>query len=561
MNPSLVAGGILRQLALIAFLIGSPTVALAATLRTVALGGQSAPGLPDGISILGFSQYVLNDAGQVAFTSLLAGNNVDATNNRALWFETPDGLTVVARTASRAPGTPEGVSFGNFRGPPGLDNAGRIAFVGDLTGNAVDDGNNQGIWSQRSGGLSLVARAGSSAIGTPAGVSYARGFGLSLNNNGQTTFIAQLIGSGIDSSNDRGIWSDRSGNVALIARTGDPAPGMSEGVVFGELANLLSNYAGVSFSATLTGGGIDFPRFGSIWSYRSGSLALVARRGVPAPGIDGEAEFGNIGPPRLDGAGNVSFVGELSGSRTGIDETNRWGIWSQRSGVLELRLRSGTPAPGTAEGVKFFGFTGFEVNDLADFAFSALLTGTGVSTQNDTGIWAERSGHLTLIAREGSQAPGTPNGVNFGNFILTSPRINNSGQLGFIARLTGPGVNHDSFWATDRHGVLHLIAREGELLEVAPGEFRTISNLGAASPEFNNLGQVAFHAAFSDGSSGIFVSNLVAILEPGSIALVSLVAPAVLVLIGRNRCREVPLAPPVPCAFNVDRAFRLVNRE
>jgi hypothetical protein len=366
-------------------------------------------------------------------------------------------------------------------------------------------------------------------------VSYARGFGLSLNNNGQTTFSARLIGSEIDSSNDRGIWSDRSGNVALIARTGDPAPGMSEGVAFSELANLSSNNAAVAFSATLTGDEINFSRFDNIWSYRSGNLELVARRGVPAPGIDGDVEYGSISGPRLDGAGNVSFFGELSG---GIDQTNRWGIWSQRSGGLELRLRSGSHAPGTAEGVKFFGFNGLEVNDLADSAFNALLTGTGVSRQNDTGIWAERSGHLTLIAHEGSQAPGLPNGVNFGNFMLTtSPHINNSGQIAFIARLIGPGVNHDSFWATDSHGALHLIAREGSLLEVAPGDFRTISNLGAASPEFNNLGQVAFHAAFSDGSSGIFVSNLVAIPEPESIALVLIVAAATLVM-RTNLCHE-----------------------
>ncbi|HEY3391163.1 MAG TPA: choice-of-anchor tandem repeat NxxGxxAF-containing protein, partial [Lacipirellulaceae bacterium] len=204
MNRSLLARHVLRHVTVMALMLGAPVAGTASTLRTVALGGQSAPGLPDGISIRGFSQHVLNDAGQVVFVSLLAGNNVDATNNRALWFESPNGLTVVARTGSRAPGTPEGVNFGNFLALPGLDNSGRIVFVGALTGNGVDDGNNRGIWSQHSGRLSLVARAGSPAPGTPAGVSYARGFGLSLNNNGQTTFSAQLTGSGVDSSNDRG---------------------------------------------------------------------------------------------------------------------------------------------------------------------------------------------------------------------------------------------------------------------------------------------------------------------------------------------------------------------
>jgi hypothetical protein len=57
------------------------------------------------------------------------------------------------------------------------------------------------------------------------------------------------------------------------------------------------------------------------------------------------------------------------------------------------------------------------------------------------------------------------------------------------------------------------------MLEVAPGDFRTLSDLNFAtasgnsdgrSSGFNNLGQLVFWASFTDGSQGVFVSNAVA---------------------------------------------------
>jgi hypothetical protein len=68
---------------------------------------------------------------------------------------------------------------------------------------------------------------------------------------------------------------------------------------------------------------------------------------------------------------------------------------------------------------------------------------------------------------------------------------------------------------------------------VAPADFRTINGLsfvgisGSGSTgnsdgrrsAFNNFGQLAFAANFTDGTSGVFVSNRVAIPEPSSTLL------------------------------------------
>ena len=75
--------------------------------------------------------------------------------------------------------------------------------------------------------------------------------------------------------------------------------------------------------------------------------------------------------------------------------------------------------------------------------------------------------------REGSPAPGTPNGINFGSdasiFEFDGFRyltLNGVGQIAFWAPLIGSGVdstNRNGIWATDQDGVSQLIIREGEL--------------------------------------------------------------------------------------------------
>jgi hypothetical protein len=180
--------------------------------------------------------------------------------------------------------------------------------------------------------------------------------------------------------------------------------------------------------------------------------------------------------------------------------------------------------------VNYSGFLGQPVlNDADQIAFKAFVTGNGVDSTNDTGIWLERSGSLTLVAREGDQPPGTPDGAVVGSFSGLSNRLvlNDAGQVAF--------TNPNGLWATDRAGELQLIARTGDLLEVAPGDFRTIrlpffdpsngistGNSDGRPSFFNNRGQLAFAATFTDGSSGIFVSNRVAIPEPSTCALVAL---------------------------------------
>jgi hypothetical protein len=489
----------------------APAIANATDVRTVALTGQQAPGMPSGANFEWFAYAlpVLNDVGQTAFVASLTGGGVVSTNNYGIWSEGSGSLTLVAREGSHAPGTPVGMTFGDLDGSlpggePVLNNAGQVAFqayLRDSAGN--EDFNHRGIWSEGSGSLALVAHKGDPAPGTPAGVNYGNFWVVPpvLNDSGETAFYCTLTGSGVDGTNSTGIWAERSGGVELVARNGDHAPGKPVGVNFSTLLKtpLFNNAGQVAFAAMLTDGTTGN------WLDSSGTATLVVSSGtIDALNNDGQIVFRN---------------------------TNGVSVWSESSGTVALVASPGDQAPGTSAGVTFTGFDRAYVNDAGQTAFRARLAGSGVDSTNDDGIWSEGSGSLALIARTGAQAPGTPNGVKFKELYTPWLGFNNVGQMAFSAYLAGTGVdetNDGGIWATDRSGVLQPIVREGDLLEVAPGDFRTIDNayfqpggiFWGNSDGFNNLGQLAFSAHFTDGSDGIFVSNHVAVPEPSAIALV-----------------------------------------
>ena len=382
------------------------------------------------------------------------------------------------REGTPAPGTPAGVSFWfaaflptyapDLAIPPLLNNVGQIALSGFVKGSGTNNTNNTGIWTGGSGSLGLVVRAGDHAADLPSGVNYDYGlFTGALNDAGQIPFLSYLVGSGVDNTNYGGYWSGTSGNLALVARVGDPAPGTPAGVNFGSL-------------------------------------------------------FGSHG---FNNAGRIAIESFLAGN---VDSTNDEGLWSNASGSLELVAREGSQAAGAPAGANYGMFSlsgGWPVlNNAGQIAFVTEIDGAGVDESNNEGIWSGETNDLALVTRRGDQAPDALSGVHFKD--LDYPALNSSGQIAFRAELTGSGVgtaNDRGIWATDATGALHLIARAGDQLEVSPGDFRTLSDINFSSASgnsdgrssgFNNLGQLVFWAKFTDSSQGVFLSSAVAHL-PG----------------------------------------------
>ncbi|MCV2362334.1 PEP-CTERM sorting domain-containing protein [Paucibacter sp. DJ1R-11] len=341
----------------------------------------------------------------------------------------------------------------------------------------------QGAWA----GTTTVALTGSAAPGTGSGVSFASLNVPQLNSTGQVAFRATLSGAGVTGSNDGGIWRDGS----LIVREGSAATGAGSGVSFSAFSSIQLNAAGqVAYSAALSGSNITLGKNDrSLWLGNQ----LIAQTGNAAPGADSGVTFASFSPGKLNAAGQVAYQAQLTGP--GISLGTDSGIWRD-SNLVALE---GRPAPGAGSGVSFSFLELEDFNAAGQVAYRANLTGTIVSSVNDVSIWRNNA----LIAREGSSAPGSVAGLNFGN--LTSPQLNAFGQLAFQSALTGTGVvtnaNDIAIWRGDT-----LIARRGE---AAPGTASGVSFISLLAPKINDVGQVAFGGVLT--GAGISPDNRVGI--------------------------------------------------
>src|SRR5262245_1692205 len=84
---------------------------------------------------------------------------------------------------------------------------------------------------------------------------------------------------------------------------------------------------------------------------------------------------------------------------------------------------SGQPAPGTGDGVYFDSFRfAPPLNDAGQTSFVGVLTGSGVSGFNTSGIWSEGTGQLELVARGGGTADAVT-GLKFTGFSNATPLL------------------------------------------------------------------------------------------------------------------------------------------
>jgi hypothetical protein len=517
-----------------------------AQLRPVALESASADngGIGEALSFTAFSLPTINRHGEVAFTALVQSAVVPSRGG--VWSDAGgDGLKLVVLDGREAPGVPNGV-FSNIQDTYGLINdQGQTAFRGRLvTASGITAFSNSGIWIASAGGSTeLILREGDQApptagvgavfndTGDVAGNRYS-----AFNNQGRVAMQTSLqMGSGgITGNNDWGVWSAGGGYATREAgREGTVAPGVSPTRLY-QIINTfpsLNDNGKTIFRAPLTNslGGtangtgiwIDDPLTG---------VSLVAVQGAVAPGTGG-VSFNNLnGVMGINNSDEYAFSGTLQVGGS-VDSLNDLGIWAMRHGNPQALLyREAQHAPGTGAAAGFSTFTGLRMNSEGHIAFSATLAGipgageSGITQFNNMGVWSEGiDGTLQMVARENENAPGTPVDILFSVFF--EPTINEPGQTAFLAEVRGPGItaaNNQGLWAQDVEGDLHLIARRGDALDVDPGpgvDERIVLNLAFWSDGggedgrrtgLNAYGQIAFAAAFTDGSSGIFVSDLVA---------------------------------------------------
>ncbi len=489
-------------------------------INPIALYGQSAPGTV-GEFFAYFGQPRINVQGDIAFEALLFSTGNDQFG---LWRQLGDGaLELVTRSGGQVPTYDVGTATLEIPGPFAIDSQGNVAFLGILKGGgSVDPGNNVGIWV--TGGsaseLWLAARTNDFANTSIDGVlppvearaRYVILGGPAISPGGAISFTGWVLGS--DEIYLPGAWvfprpaapPTADTRALLIALSGDLAPaGGTPGDPFAEIG-LPQTGMGLQFSFKASLDSSNPTPFGSqgIWLGPANALNPLALTGDLAPEIPSAAPYYQLGNSVINSSSQVAFWGGVE------SQDNPEGLWLRKFGSTGLLALAGYPAAGLPATVLFDYFFDPVINESGNVAFLAYLKGEGVDASNHQGIWSGGGrDYLRLLARTGDAAPGAGANARFSGF--SSPRINEIGQVVFTASLSSDddevGNGNDfGVWAQDINGDLLPVLIEGDQLEVAVGDFRTVKKVAVS--DFSDAGEMALQIEFTDGTPGVFKAIL-----------------------------------------------------
>lgn len=400
----------------------------------------------------------------------------------------------VALTLETAPNTNE--PFLNFE-PPAINNRGETMFGGFFGPRSFDF--EAGFFTvDGSGSGNLVVSTGDTAPETAGATFFGFSYPSSFNDKGELAFTGNF------GSDGEGVFKTSGSDLELLARNNDS--GLSGGFDFSEFSAPVINNDGTTAFRGDRKSSNDF----GIFKATNTELQQVAREGDAAPGISG-FEHLILGDPRLNDSGDLAFSSLIAKPGETINEAIAT-IFRETDGNVDLFVREGDEAPGTSDGT--FGQLGAPVVNNSDgIAFGAFFEEPGASS-GKRGIFADIGNGLGLVARTGDVAPGA-DGIEFNFFGRYA--LNDEGDIAFSSTLSGSGVTRDNdlgLFFKPADGPLELVLREGDLLEIAAGDNREVTdfNLVSNGAFLNNSDQIAFEAEYAvdvGGSrSGIFTASI-----------------------------------------------------
>jgi hypothetical protein len=434
-----------------------------------------------------FSAPVINNAGQLAFTSLLTATAAGTADNRALYRTDPGGLTEVIR---KGVSTLNGMTVSEFfPASPWLDADGTVVSVvavGPLPGQlqyAIGDG----------GPLTAQYPPGSpNPSGTHTLLTVTSS---TVNDAGDSVYSALYLGSPAETGVYRRA-ADGTLSAMLLRNATAPRGGTITGAG-GKSA--INESAHVATIATINAGASIM----SAMRIDDAGVHELARQGDIA--VDGVTTLGSItSTAHLNNAGQVAFAANYTQSgqsRLGVLRADDSGLKLMAPGVL----------PGTMSLTSEVGVIG--VSDSGSVAFTAEFFG---GFDPPAALYVADDGGPALVAMEGTQTPG---GKFFRRLLSGGVTVNESGQLAFQAELSdvagGPLTGYGLYFYDPQSG-LAQITRTGDSLMggiiASNGLFFWGSSQSSSlhGPDrslsgLNSAGQVAFGFLLDDSRSGVAV--------------------------------------------------------
>lgn len=208
---------------LLVFAVALPQRAPAAvSYQTVALSGQQAPGLPQGVvfaspggGFVSLSGPIINNQGRVAFRWNIFG--IEPV--QAAWVGTAGNLQLVAQEVSPPPPTTQ-FNYDINTILTGLSDSGALAFDSSTLAS--------GLWTGTPGNIQPLALPGDPVPGASPGTVFVTirptstaMSGRTINAAGQTAFRATIAAPGAEQV--QSFWVGSPGNLQLYYREGDAA--------------------------------------------------------------------------------------------------------------------------------------------------------------------------------------------------------------------------------------------------------------------------------------------------------------------------------------------------
>ncbi len=345
---------------------------------------------------VGLSDFAIDAEGFIVLAASIDDPAIDDAPTKArslgIFAEVaPQTFAPLARTDDQAAGLPDGDLYETLNSPAISPN-GQSYFTGGRPDNGLDS-YIKGLWTDRTGQTSLLYKPGDPAPGTTD--LFATIDTPVPGPGGGYVFRATFRPDGSTDPAAQGLWREIHGALGPVALAGDPAPGTGGAFATFGAETAIDTASAVAFWASTDAGDAG------LWTDRSGALALLVREGDAAPGIGG-ATIRSLSPrPRANDAGDIAFHAALDG----VGTSSNGAIYLARdSGEFVLVAREGDALADQAGDVRFLTLGEPTLNAAGHIVFTTTLTGDGVAPASNDALVALRSdGTLRTIIREGDQ--------------------------------------------------------------------------------------------------------------------------------------------------------------
>jgi hypothetical protein len=444
--------------------------------RVVAKSGDAAPGGNSHLDFKNFYNVTIDDQQRITFSAYLENNHLGVYGER-------DGqLQLLLGEGQSMPDAGGGMESFDYLSPTDIhwNNDGRIVASGYVS--PSDDGLAVG---EAPDGLEMVVVSGDAPPGEPTGVRFAWIDQAAINNAGEVAAFAIADGyscGGPCRHAKWGFWqhSPTAGLVEVAVSGSSQADGRTF-TLSRDTTQFSLNDSGVLVIRgvrDLNNG--TLPDEQTIWRHAGGQLTALVKDGDPAPGPGNGATFWYISSPAIDAAGNAVFFGAYTYEAGGGGE----GLWLADGARVTAVVYDNQQIPGTNWAFRRFSSDPI-INSQGTVLFQSDLVNP--SGGGSSGLFQIGSGgNLETIALKGDMPGALTDGARLRSFSGTA--MNDNRSVVFAASLEGPNVTQDndySLWIY-RDEELQLLAREGEMIELAPNDLRQLRGFDFESASFSN---------------------------------------------------------------------------